>query len=68
MDKFAIHIKMIKHKMFRVKSVVNLTKESRLDKCLTTFDLILLAIGSTVGSGIYVMTGIAIKDIAGSIY
>ena len=58
------NINMYRHKMFRVKSADNVV-ESRLDKCLTTFDLIFLAIGSTVGSGIYVLSGIAIRDIAG---
>ena len=38
-----------------------------LRRCLTTFDLTFINIGAMVGSGIYVMTGIAAKEMAGKI-
>ena len=40
-------------------------KDIPLHRCLTTFDLTLMGVGAMVGSGIYVMTGIAAKEYAG---
>ena len=38
---------------------------TRLERCLTTFDLTLMGIGHMVGTGIYVMTGTLAKVIVG---
>lgn len=53
------------HKMTRKKRLEDVTSETTLHRCLSAFDLTLLGIGSMVGSGIYVMTGIAAKEQAG---
>lgn len=39
--------------------------DTKLHKCLNVCDLILLGIGSMVGSGIYIVTGEAAKELAG---
>lgn len=53
---------------FRVKSVeniINSAKTNSLKKTLGAFDLILLGIGCTIGTGIFVLTGIAAANHAG---
>ncbi|ESO10076.1 hypothetical protein HELRODRAFT_109424 [Helobdella robusta] len=42
-----------------------LSIETNLKKCLSTFDLISLGIGCTLGCGIYVVTGEVIRNITG---
>ena len=42
-----------------------LTKGTKLDRCLTLFDLTALGIGATMGVGIYVLAGAVAKDVAG---
>ncbi|NTU76600.1 MAG: amino acid permease [Alphaproteobacteria bacterium] len=54
--------------MFRKKVITHSDSEyeySRLRKCLSAFDLTLLGIGCTIGTGIFVLTGIAAATQAG---
>lgn len=37
--------------------------DTRLNRCLTTFDITLLGIGHMVGSGVYVLTASVAKEI-----
>jgi APA family basic amino acid/polyamine antiporter len=46
-------------KLFRTKAISDHTTNSGLKKCLTAFDLALLGIGCAIGTGIFVLTGIA---------
>ncbi len=53
---------------FRTKSieeVVNSAKKNSLKKTLGSFDLVLLGIGCTIGTGIFVLTGINAAQYAG---
>jgi APA family basic amino acid/polyamine antiporter len=50
--------------VFRTKSVSDSTG-SDLKKCLSAFDLTLLGIGAIIGTGIFVLTGIAAANQAG---
>lgn len=52
-------------KFGRRKTVVYTDSESTLRKCLTLLDLILIGIGGMVGSGIYILAGVAAKEMAG---
>ncbi len=54
--------------IFRTKSIENIiegAKKNSLKKTLGAFDLILLGIGCTIGTGIFVLTGIAAAQHAG---
>lgn len=52
--------------IFRTKPVVaDGTVETGLKKCLSAFDLTLLGIGAIIGTGIFVLTGIAAANQAG---
>jgi len=51
--------------MFRTKSPDSVTPDTKLHRCLGIIDLIIIGIGSMVGSGIYVLTGITAKEQAG---
>ncbi len=51
--------------IFRTKPVVDDTESSGLKKCLSAFDLTLLGVGAIIGTGIFVLTGIAAANQAG---
>ena len=51
-------------KLFRKKSIES-NQSSNLKRCLTAFDLTLLGIGCIIGTGIFVLTGIAAANQAG---
>jgi APA family basic amino acid/polyamine antiporter len=52
--------------IFRTKAVTdNVSETSGLKKCLTAFDLTLLGVGAIIGTGIFVLTGIAAANQAG---
>ena len=51
---------------FRLKDSSQIQAQSHLQKYLTTFDLVCVGIGSTVGSGVFVLTGVIAHDISGS--
>ncbi len=57
-----------KMNIFRTKSIqsiLNETKTTTLQKTLTAFDLIIIGISCTIGTGIFVITGTASANIAG---
>ena len=50
-------------RLFRKKSIN--AGASGLKRCLSTFDLTLLGVGCIIGTGIFVLTGIAAANLAG---
>ncbi|HLD76739.1 MAG TPA: amino acid permease [Rickettsiales bacterium] len=55
-------------KLFRIKTIetsISQAKSKSLKKTLGALDLVLLGIGCTIGTGIFVLTGIAAADHAG---
>ncbi|XP_058387967.1 cationic amino acid transporter 4-like [Diceros bicornis minor] len=51
--------------MNRLKTLEEPTRETSLQRHLTTLDLTLLGVGGMVGSGLYVLTGAVAKELAG---
>ena len=52
-------------KTIKSESSIDLEGQPQLERCLTTFDLVSLGVGSCCGTGMYVVAGLVAKNVAG---